>query len=208
MNFQKYTYISLSAGNTFIWTCLFYSSGLAEAADNALKALKGMRAGIKADGVIRNRKRIKSEMSSLFNHQKKQKLGKFAAWRHKFVCLAFFGQDRTPTTDAHREELYQAGLGEKEIVFESLDISQEEFKDLIYTQFPRLRDGGGFQLLKCLPNSRNLEVLSMAAHASISLLKLRVGKSRTYIRPIQQDLDLSPLEDPPSGVSQLEDTIR
>ena len=43
----------------------------------------------------------------------------------------------------------------------------------------------------------------MAVHASPSLLKQRVGKSRTYIRPIQQDLDLTPLDEPPIGVSQI-----
>ena len=138
--------------------------GIIEAADKALEALKRMRAGRKADQVIKDKKRIKNEMSSLFPHAKKQKLDKPVAWRHRFVCLAFTVQDRIPTTDADKEELYQAGLGEKEIQFESLNISQVEFTEHIYTHFPRLKDGGGFQLLKCLPNSRNLEVLSMAAH--------------------------------------------
>lgn len=44
-------------------------------------------------------------------------------------------------------------------------------------------------------NSRNLEVLSMAVHTSPSILKQRVGSARTYIRPVQRDLDLTPLDD-------------
>lgn len=126
---------------------------------------------------------------------KSKKMPAPVAWRHKFVCLAFVNQVRVPTNDAEKEEWYQAGLGEKEISFESLDISQEEFKEHLYAHFPRLEDGGGFQLLKCLPNSRSLEVLSVATHASIKLLKERVGKARTYIRPIQRDLDLNSCRD-------------
>ena len=61
--------------------------------------------------------------------------------------------------------------------------------------FPRLKDGGGFQLLKCIPNSRTLEKLSMAVHTSLTLLKQRVGSSRTYIRPLQRDLDLTPVDE-------------
>ena len=46
-----------------------------------------------------------------------------------------------------------------------------------------------------LPNSRNLEVLSTAVHKSPLALKQRVGVSKTYIRPVQRDLDLTPLSD-------------
>ena len=177
--------------------------GIVEAADRALVALKKMRAGMRADQVIQNKRKIKSEVSTLFAHKKKLKLCKPVAWKHKFYCLAYVGQDRVPTTDTDKDELFQAGLGEKDIEFDSLDITQEEFKEHIFASFPQLREGGGFRLLKCLPNSRTLEVLSMAVHASPSLLKQRVGKSRTYIRPIQQDLDLTLLDEPPIGVSQI-----
>jgi len=61
-----------------------------------------------------------------------------------------------PTTDVDKEELFRAGLGEREIEFELLDMIQEELKELIVASFPRLTKGGGFQLLKCVPNSRTL----------------------------------------------------
>ncbi len=51
-------------------------------------------------------------------------------------------------SDYDKEELYQAGLGEKEIIFKSLDLSQQQFRDVLMNEYPRLRDGGGFQLLK------------------------------------------------------------
>ena len=75
------------------------------------------------------------------------KLSKPVVWKHKFYCLAYTGQDHVPTTDTDKEELFKAGLGEKDIEFESLDITQEEFKEYIFASFPRLREGGGFRLL-------------------------------------------------------------
>ena len=75
------------------------------------------------------------------------------------------------------------------------------FKELLLESFPKLKDGGGYQLLKGLPNSRNLEILSLVVHTSPGLLKQRVGNSRTYIRPIQKDLDLTPIEESIDAVS-------
>lgn len=164
-----------------------------------------IRAGIKADKRVADRqKQAKKEVSSLFRSgpsSKKNKSEKKVAWRHKFVCLAYRDQDRSPTTDADKDELFQAGLGEKEIMFPSLDMDASAFKELLLESFPKLKDGGGYQLLKGLPNSRNLEVLSLVVHTSPGLLKQRVGNSRTYIRPIQKDLDLTPIEESIDAVS-------
>ena len=121
-----------------------------EAADKALDALRRMRAGMTADRRVEKRG-LKYEVSMLFNKKPKVEK-KHVVWRHKFVCLAHKDQDHIPTMDAEKVELYQAGLWE-EIEFES-------------KCFLRLRDGGGFQLLKGLPNSRSMELLSMAVHTS------------------------------------------
>lgn len=175
-----------------------------EAADKALSALNRIRAGIKADKRVADRQmRTKMEVSSLFRRppSKKAKSEKKVAWRHKFVCLAYRDQDRIPTMDADKDELFKAGLGEKEVSFSSLDMNATAFKELLFDLFSRLKQGGGYQLLKGLPNSRNLEVLSLIVHTSPSLLKQRVGNSRTYIRPIQKDLDLTPIEESIDAVS-------
>ena len=39
-------------------------------------------------------------------------------------------------------------IGEKEIVFDDLNLSQQQFRDILTKEFPRLKTGGGFQLLK------------------------------------------------------------
>ena len=167
------------------------STPVMEAADKASDALRRMRAGMTADRRVEKRKRMKNEVLMLFN-KKPTVEKKRVVWRHKFVCLAHRDQDRIPTTDAEKEELYLAGLWEKEIEFESLDIPLSEFCEKLFKSFPRLRDGGGFQLLKGLPS---MEVLSMAVHTSPNLLKQRVGVSRTYVRPVQRDLNLTPIDD-------------
>ena len=71
-----------------------------------------------------------------------------AAWQDKFVCLAYQDQEKIPETDFEKEELYQAGLGEKTIEFESMNMSSKEFKDHLVKSFPKLDHCGGFQLLK------------------------------------------------------------
>ena len=81
-------------------------------------------------------------------------------WGYWFFCLAYRDQSHQPTTDADKE-VYQAGLGEKEIEFDSLDLSQLEFRELLYTSF---FPAEGFQLLRGLPNSRVMELFGSCSH--------------------------------------------
>lgn len=69
--------------------------------------------------------------------------------KHRFVCLALRDQQKIPTTDVEKNNLLEAGLGEKVIEFPSLEASGEQFKDLLYSAYPKLRDGGGFELCRC-----------------------------------------------------------
>ena len=82
-----------------------------------------------------------------------------------------------------------------------MQLDADEFRDLLYEAYPKLKHGGGFQFFKCAPNSRRLEPLSSATLSSPSMLKSRVGNARTYIRPLQRDLDMSVVADLPEGVS-------
>jgi len=114
-------------------------------------------------------------------------------WKHKFYCLAYTDQ-HVPVKEADKDELYSAGLGEKEIEFTNLNASAEEFRDILLEAFPQLKDSGGYQFLKCTPNTRSLEPLSgLVMHSPIKL-KQRVGATRTYIRPLQKNLDTTPIE--------------
>ena len=155
---------------------------------------------------VPNKRKIKDEVNYLFKYKKgkgtvegKSK-GKGAMWRHRFVCLAYKDQRRIPTTDKEKDDLLKAGLGEKVVVFDDLDMGPYSYREKLLQEFPRLEDGGGFILYKCCANSRNLEPLSQTVLSSPRMLKERAGTSRTYIVPLQQDLDISPFLDLPEGV--------
>ena len=142
---------------------------------------------------------MKSEMASLFHHKK----AKASEWKHRFVCIANPEQQRIPTTDNEKDELYKAGLGEKLIEFDCIKADAEKIRDVLYDAFPKLQNAGGFVLCKCIANTRNLEAMSQFSWISLQVLKERVGTSCTYIRPLQRSLDLSMAVDLPTRVSTL-----
>jgi len=56
-------------------------------------------------------------------------------------------------------------------------------------------------LCKCIPNSQELEPLSMHVLSSPHLLKEKVSRAHTYIVPLQRDLNLTPSVDITRDVS-------
>ena len=173
-------------------------------AENAMDMLKRMRARAKAERSRGGKRKAKEEVNQLFNYtsasaSERKKL----QWKHKFLYLAYRDQTRIPTTDVEKDYLLQAGLGEKQISFYQMNLNAEQFRDVLFEHFQQLRHAGGFQLCKCLPNSRKLEVLSKFAHSSPECLQQRVGNARTYIRPLHKDLDLTAIFNLPDGVSMI-----
>ena len=69
-------------------------------------------------------------------------------------CLAYPDQECIPTTESEKDELFEAGLGAHDVAFKSLDLSSEEFGEVIYEAYPKLRECGGYMFFKCMPNSR------------------------------------------------------
>ena len=162
-----------------------------ERCDRALAALRQHQPSTRVSS-IRNEllSNMRGSGRKRNTHQPSAKKRK-CVWKHKFMCLAYCGQSRLPTSETDRNDLFEAGLGEKEIEFDDFNCSSSQFREEIYTAFPQLREAGGYQFLKCVPNTRNLEALSSLVLTSPLLLKQRVGAARTYIRPIQRDLDLT-----------------
>ena len=106
------------------------------------------------------------------------------------VCFSSHNANRVPCTVADRETLVQAGLGEKKISIPDISCSPQEFRNIVVAAFPKLDGCGGFDLLRCIPNTKDLEAISLAVSQSPKLLKSVVGGGKVFIRPIQQDLDL------------------
>ncbi len=73
-----------------------------------------------------------------------------------------------------------------------MDCSTQEFHDSILEAFPKLKEAGGFEFLRCVANSRDLEEVPSPINLSPRLLRSHMNSGRIYIRPIQVDLDLKP----------------
>ena len=76
-----------------------------------------MKGGATTEKIREGKRQAKREVKKLFNHtpcakRKRKDLGS-VQWKHKFVCLAYRDQHRIPTTDVEKDDLLQAGLGEK-----------------------------------------------------------------------------------------------
>ena len=82
------------------------------------------------------------------------------SWTTKFFCLSNRDSLKVPCGLQERDDLVQAGLGEKKVVIPDIDCSQKEFYDVLIKTFPKLQGIGGFDLLRCIPNSKELEPLS------------------------------------------------
>ena len=121
------------------------------------------------------------------------------------MCLNDTGADRVPTTRSEKCMLEEAGLGEK-ILTIPLDSSAQTFSKVLSEAYPKLKDGGGYELLRCECHSRDLVVIPQKIAASPRLLKQRVANGKVYVRPIQRDLSLEPeieTEEDAEGVSLL-----
>ena len=71
------------------------------------------------------------------------------------------------TTDQEKDVLCKASLEEK---VSELPEGREEFRSILIQEFLKLEDSGGFELCKCLPNTRKLVVLADMAHNFPALL--------------------------------------
>ena len=95
-------------------------------------------------------------------------------------------------------------MGEKKITFRKNADSAEvllEFEEA----YPRLKDSGGFELLRSGHLMKDFVLIpSPPGDYSVNFLKnCELGQSTVYIRPIQKDLDTTPIRNSPSkdGVS-------
>ena len=85
------------------------------------------------------------------------------------------------------------GLGKKNVSLledgDSEDICWE-----LMDAFPKLKDAGGYELLRVVDRGRSLEVIPLPEDGyTVPYLKDVVQQAKIYIRPIQRDLSLTQL---------------
>jgi len=98
-------------------------------------------------------------------------------WTGSFLCLADANVERTPTA-SEKIVLQNAELGMKKIKLD-LDATEKEVHDTLISPagFLKLKDCGGFELLRCIPNCKILESLTCSMTAKD--LKSVVGQAFT-----------------------------
>jgi len=76
------------------------------------------------------------------------------------------------------------------VIIPDITCSAQEFQGIVISAFPKLDGCGGLDLLRCIPNTKELEMISLAVSQSPKLLKSVLGCGKVFIWPIQQNLDL------------------
>ena len=121
-------------------------------------------------------------------------------WTHSFCALGCVSDDISPSKD-EIVHLQKAGLGKRKVVFPHKNADHDGFMNIIEKEYPKIKEGGGIELLRAVGGGggqRKLEVLSSGPRGySIEYLRniICIGQATLYIRPLQKDLDLTPLPD-------------
>lgn len=142
-----------------------------------------------------------NELKNLFHYTKgnsnKRKQGasatgskkkkKLKMWNHTFVCLSIPTDDSPPDCMA-RAKLQMAGLGEKKVsIF--LYGSSDELNDDLLEHYPKLSNGGGYELLR-QGVGKHLDLIPIPPGGySAEYLSSVVHSAKVYIRPLQMALD-------------------
>lgn len=119
--------------------------------------------------------------------RQRPKKGSVRTWTGHFFCMADRMATKPPLT-SEKLALQNAGLGFKKIQFQEIDTEETVFAKLTSIDgFPLLKDVGGFELLHCQSNCRELQIISCPW--SVEFLKKVIGtQAKIYIRPIQKNI--------------------
>ena len=105
----------------------------------------------------------------------------------RVLCLMVF---RHVPDVKERSRLKMAGLGEKRFPVEVHSDAQELYH-IFVDHFPKLSDGGGYELLR-MTDARGLDIIEEPSTGySVEYLKSVVNTAKIYIRPLQRNLDTS-----------------
>ncbi|WAR07977.1 hypothetical protein MAR_017935 [Mya arenaria] len=120
----------------------------------------------------------------------------FTTWTRRFFCLSRIDQDGTPSREEKRV-LQEAGLGEIKITIPKTN-SFIDLRQKLSEFFPKLKEAGGFQLLRSAVGSRNLlEVIRLPPEGYTTQYladRCGLGQAIIYVRPLQTCLSVSPVK--------------
>ncbi|KAF4109286.1 hypothetical protein G5714_010359 [Onychostoma macrolepis] len=117
---------------------------------------------------------------------------------HLFCCLDDKNVELVPNRCV-KQRLAAAGLGEKRLTFQGIQTNPEEFREFLLAAYPKLRQGGGFELLKISGTTRSRELVLIPCPNDgyhVRYLKepqTHIGHATIFIRPLQRNLNLDPV---------------
>lgn len=142
--------------------------------------------------VLEERRNLFAPYSTSSRKSKKNKPTKQKTWTAQFFCLSSRDAEKLPTA-TEKQVLHNAGLGYKKIVFNLDDDEESVYRKIMGDEgFPALKNCGGFEFLKCVPNCRILEPLQI--NISVHSLKSTIGQGKLFLRPIQKNLSAMPVK--------------
>ena len=113
-----------------------------------------------------------------------------------FILTCLFVFKETAPTREEKEVLQESGLGIKKITIIK-DDKAETLSNKLFESYPKLRDGGGFDLLRSVSGSKcALELLTRPSGGFTSNYlanESQLNQALCYIRPIQKNLDTTKL---------------
>ena len=125
-----------------------------------------------------------------------KRAAKKTPWTPTFVCLADTSSSKTPSS-FDKQILFKAGLGVKKIKLD-LEDNEQTVLDKITSDtkdasgntmgFPQLKHSGGFEMLRCFPNCRDLVEIDSCWSAKDLRSAIGGGQGKIYLRPIQRSL--------------------
>ena len=159
-----------------------------QSSEGELRGLFNWTSFQRGKGCARKRKTSNHAASSGSMLKKK----KVVTWSHTYICLSHPYDDMAPGS-SDRATLKLAGLGEKR-VHDNVASTAQEFRDELHQEYPKLMDGGGFELLRVMEGGgKGLDVIQIPeAGYTPEYLKAVIHHAKIFILPLQKALDVQP----------------
>lgn len=115
-------------------------------------------------------------------------------WTHEFCVVADKDQRQVPST-AMKQELREASLGQRHIVFKNKKGDFKHIQEGLFSNFPKLREAGGFELYRQQEGKNFCYIKPPASGYTIPFLKCTYGikSAILYVLPIQRSLFMDPV---------------
>lgn len=117
-------------------------------------------------------------------------------WTHDICVLGRCDENYTPSRERNNV-LVNAGLGKMKLVFPDKKAKHADVQSFLNEKLPRLKDGGGFEVMRAHGGGGGVRPLYLIPPGkdgySLPYIKERFPQATVYIRPLQTNLDESPM---------------